>query len=1409
MARSFSVSKNQLTVFITLIVLILLGAAYFFIYVPSNERIVQQRHFLSLQNIEQNINLKIDNSLAQLKGLDTAYNNGQQQAVIKYIDNYPKKDFTLLKIQPNPKEWKDKDSSFIDVGISSKLLTLYLTQKIDNNAPIKIGIQYKIEQFIKPLLPPGDFENYVVFYTGINGTKTNSATNNNKILYETFPSGLNYITIDSLLEKNSGLKSPGIRNLNINGTGYKIFSQPIAIDNNKEWVVAGLVSFKNYQKEKNELPLPIVLFLLTAAVGTIVSLPWIKLYHMGGKDKLSVTDGMSTIMVAMLLMSLLFITVFKYSFNFGQSANRFISCTNTLANSITKAFEKDLDVAYKLLCRFDDLNKTLHDNIVNLGTDAAKHEQKGSFNTLPDEYHFLKHPFSPNVEVHQVFWIDEGGLEKDAWISDSVNSPHTNTRFREYFKNTVNDRPNKAGKPAYYVDQVVSRTSGVFTSIIAKKSVSPGRKVAAISFTAKSLDTVIMPDGYQFAIIDNTGKVLYHSKAERNLNEYLTKEFADSSKLVSCLQAKSDASFDAQYYGNQYHIKIKPFTDLPYFIVIFEDLEYNNARDTEPYAFTVCMLICLVGFLTIQFTTVFILSSKKSFFKKQHFATSWIGPKTNFHVQYNVAIICNTIIIIMMMCFFSNSSFLEYIYILLFSITCTGICLNGIFAITYKKGYNFSYRFKKTALIVLSVFVLLIDLAAGYTLESDHFMELIQYELILMFIFIALYFFYLHLLKNTPGSKNKFFSSNSHWTYTHSFALMATTRLIITSGMPVAFFFIYSFNYEQSLETRYRQLNFAENLTQNFPVTNPHYARFYDSINGPLKIHGVYSDALFVRNIKPYPLPVIIPYSIEDFLKNSFTLKNNGVYSDSLFIKNKGRGVYFCSLLVDSSKTHLLPEIAPYSIEDSITVEILSNFRLYHNSIAIKSNNLNLPVAGTVIFNNITNVNASRDFTATYYNTGSNGYLKVTSGKISYPPISLFFWILLIGLIGAFYLIIHKIIRKLFAIDLPSIEGWWRMDKQLLMKKNLNGALLILGPPGSDKLNKLKKNIALGNINGFAETPLVLNEKEPSKNNFFIVDMIMISAEKLENDPNWIDHREKALENHPLVIINHFDYNIKDAKTNSIKLDFLETLLQKGKSKVIIISSVHPITFLDSFNEQQSMEASAEQQANRISESEFERWKVVLGLFRIVIEPLVLIHRNHRKAPIPDRAIIRETQYSKYLNNMQQMTLDTLPYVHNKGNDFVGDSLIFKLQITSHYFYNEIWQSLTKEEKFLLYDLAEDGLVNSFDDYNLSMLVCKGLIIRPHGTLMLFNKGFRNFILTSIGTAEVNRIKQQVRDNGRWGNMKAPLSLAVVAILVFLITSQQESYTQIITYVTALGAGVPAVLKLFAMFGGSTAQKTA
>jgi len=407
-------------------------------------------------------------------------------------------------------------------------------------------------------------------------------------------------------------------------------------------------------------------------------------------------------------------------------------------------------------------------------------------------------------------------------------------------------------------------------------------------------------------------------------------------------------------------------------------------------------------------------------------------------------------------------------------------------------------------------------------------------------------------------------------------------------------------------------------------------------------------------------------------------------------------------------------------------------------------------------------------------------------------------------------------------------------------------------------------------------TPLYFNNPYEQKNNVFIAELINIPSSGNEDAEKliWEKYTKKVFdEKNRIIIVNHFEYNIQDALSNRFKLEFLERLYLENKCKIIILSTIHPVAFLDS-----AMDPALLPQDKSVAGQDLERWHVLLGHYRIIVLPLQLpfvasiddllhgsIVQQNNDQGIPDVAIkIRdttietstredglfilpdyplpftivislegylikevpinnindlvkielakgpsyrsaelvrqETSHTYFLKKLQTPAYEAGQALSEEIRIAKSDELAFKMQVSSHYFYMYIWQSLTKEEKFLLYDLAEDNLVNSFDDYNLSMLIAKGVVIRPDGTLKLFNKGFRNFILTAIGNSEAIKIKNRIRENGNWNTLKNPLQLVIVAILAFLLISQEEAFAKLLTYVAALGAGVPAVLKLFAFF---------
>ena len=62
----FLISKSQVSFFTTIVALIVLASLYVFIYIPDNEKAVQQQRFRALQNIDRNIHSKLENSAALL-----------------------------------------------------------------------------------------------------------------------------------------------------------------------------------------------------------------------------------------------------------------------------------------------------------------------------------------------------------------------------------------------------------------------------------------------------------------------------------------------------------------------------------------------------------------------------------------------------------------------------------------------------------------------------------------------------------------------------------------------------------------------------------------------------------------------------------------------------------------------------------------------------------------------------------------------------------------------------------------------------------------------------------------------------------------------------------------------------------------------------------------------------------------------------------------------------------------------------------------------------------------------------------------------------------------------------------------------------------------------------------------------
>lgn len=1321
----FSFTRSQSAVLITLLAVVVLGAAYILVYLPDKEKQISGHAFRTLQNVNKNVLEKIDNSASLLSNLLTAYRDTGKNAELKqYIQEYSTENFLLFQPRPSADSIKNNQTA-IAVDYTSRQLTISIN-KLTGRSYTMLYMKYGFRQFIKPLLPQSSFDEYLVLGKG-------------NVLYETFPSGITYLP-DSLLQARNGISSSALRDLTIGGTGYKVFLQPVNFNDTNQWIVAGLITADHYREQKNQLPPRIVLLLITISLLISISFPWLKLYNMGSRDRLTIADGMLSFLVSMLLMSLLFFTFFRYNVPFRPDKTP--DSKTILAQKISTAFTTEVSVLHDKLLSFDKLlstGKPFQTDVANLGrrgisaVTPLNKQQLGQLNRI-----------AGNSKLHQVFWLDEGGKERYNWTASATNSPHGNFFQRDYFQRILNRQGyirNGDQNSQFYLEQVISWLTGSFRTVISAPSAmqvpnSTGRMVVALSADICSLEKTILPAGYSFILIDDQGKVLYHTDKTRNLNENVLKELSDADELRSAMQAHNKRTFLTSYYGKEYSVLVQPLKTYPYFILILSDIDYKETRDTEVFSFTIAMMFLFFAFLVAEALVVLLVSSKRSNFKKQRFATGWLGPKASSYKQYSIASVANGIIILLLALFFKHSTFAEYLFILGFAVTFTTILLNCVFAKRYYQEQNVSYfKHKLTTIYWLSGFILLINVAAFWKLDRP-------YGAFLLFEVCAVFFCFLlcrygEKLTQKAGKK---LGRWMPWNYKRSYALMALTRLVITSGIPVMFFYSASYNYEQNLLIRYRQLDFAGRLS----------GKYYQT------------DALKVA-----------------------AQKNEAGYADSSWIRDVG-------------VIGKLPPAERYTEEHRITIALFNLFRLYKNEHAVQEDHLHhTQAADSAFFYNhlLNDVFYNKEGSRLYAATARPGdYLSISSGVLNYRFPSLtewrgwVFWLGFIILNGLFFLVILDVTGKLFASNLPNLDSWQDFDLKLLTTQPLNKLLFIIGLPGSGKLTWLLKKINSGEITLKEAGPLVLGE------NYYIADLLnMPDADEPDKaDKAWETLKDESLrKQYKLVIVNHFEYNIKDAAANRAKLNYLEHLTLQNKAAVMILSTMHPVMFLDSLNEENAADSKS-------SLHDLERWNVLLGHYRILIHAIE--HHTPAAASTSTRELIsRETEYTHFLAKMGPAARAVFNTIAPAGKAAAADLFPLKLQNTSQYFYMYIWQSLTKEEKFLLYDLAEDGLVNTFDDHNLNMLISKGVIIRYDGALKLFNKGFRNFILTAIGNAELHKIKKDIKDNGNWSKLKTPLLVVFIAILTFLLASQQETYSKVIAYMSALAAAIPTLIKLFSM----------
>jgi hypothetical protein len=304
------------------------------------------------------------------------------------------------------------------------------------------------------------------------------------------------------------------------------------------------------------------------------------------------------------------------------------------------------------------------------------------------------------------------------------------------------------------------------------------------------------------------------------------------------------------------------------------------------------------------------------------------------------------------------------------------------------------------------------------------------------------------------------------------------------------------------------------------------------------------------------------------------------------------------------------------------------------------------------------------------------------------------------------------------------------------------------------------------------------------------------------------------------VVLEHFDFQAHDLATTRIKLELLQQLVVLAdQQRLVVVSRVHPTAFADCGharatcpNKQEHAEIWA------IGDQLFE----LLTNFEVVYRPIAkgppwewekkfinLLQSRNLDQPDPDLchryaklyAFARtECQALPFLNSLRAELVEWLLSSYQNKRRLKRIDVVLLLQRRAQLQFRSLWQSLSPYEQYLLYDLAQDGLVNSRNVLVIEHLLRQGLLRYSRNKLRLVNESFRNFILSPLLRAQALRIEQETDRGGTWAAVRLPLFMLLAALALFIFVTQRNTWSEAQTYLTAL-AGVLPLLSRLLSFG--------
>ncbi|MBI3219071.1 MAG: hypothetical protein HYZ44_06145 [Bacteroidetes bacterium] len=483
----------------------------------------------------------------------------------------------------------------------------------------------------------------------------------------------------------------GIFNRKIAGETYRIYVKRLHLQRNLDVFVVGLIDNSKFKTMATDVPAWFVIFCIVIVLALIFLMPLIKLYALNQNERLSAADARLSVFSMILIVSLV---------------------TIILAGSyVFWSFEKE-EVDQKL----KDLTKNIKDSTNNQISNLKSLISDPSIFKIP--VNDFKNKYSEVKYYNEIFSLDTKGntlqvIIGDEKLDDIFKVCPYNLSKRDYFQNIRSAQANK---------------ETIDYSLVSINSFSSGSSEAALSIDWKN-DTIrvvtasipaiirsVIPAPYQFAVLDKTGDVKFHSDWKELQFENFVSECDNNQQLQAMIQNGITGEVDFSYLINDCQGYGTPLVKDWYLMVYYEK---QTLRNLAAEVFGLCIITILIIALLLWLIQFALAQDRYhvGLIKTQSFFYHWLNPNSSSIRKwmaltfFNLYLFtCQTIWSFLFNSLIASIFFI-FLSILAFYVIGYG-CLNEI-----NKKNIFSSR-TMWWLVLLSLSVLIALLAAGWILQS-------------------------------------------------------------------------------------------------------------------------------------------------------------------------------------------------------------------------------------------------------------------------------------------------------------------------------------------------------------------------------------------------------------------------------------------------------------------------------------------------------------------------------------------------------------------------------------------------------------------------------------------------------------------------------------------------------------------